>query len=147
MPWELLFIERQMEGASKSDFLTGAWKYALILASFTPDPDTNDFFNDISASELAASGGYTAGGYTLANKTSSVDTATDEWRFDNTVDPNWTTFTPSGAFRWGYFYEDTAGASSTDPLAGHHDLGSQNFTNVTFTVQLDATGIAKIDTT
>jgi hypothetical protein len=147
MPWELLFIERQMEGATKSDFLTGTWKYSLILASFTPDPDTNDFFNDISGSELAATGGYTAGGYTLANKTSSVDTATDEWRFDNTVDPSWTTFTPSGAFRWGYVYEDTAGASSTDPLAFHHDLGSQNFTSVTFTVQIDSTGLAKIDTT
>jgi len=115
MPWELLFIERQMEGATKSDFLTGTWKYSLILASFTPDPDTNDFFNDISGSELAATGGYTAGGYTLANKTSSV--------------------------------EDTAGASSTDPLAFHHDLGSQNFTSVTFTVQIDSTGLAKIDTT
>jgi hypothetical protein len=147
MPWNGLFIERQMEGATKSDFLTGTWQYALVLATFTPNQDTNDFWDDIQGSELAGTGGYTQNGITLANKTSSYDTATDEWRFDNTVDPQWTSFTPSGAFRWGYGYENTGGANSTDPVAFYHDLGSQNFTNVTFTVQIDATGLAKIDVT
>ena len=46
MPWYGLFIERQMEGATKSDFLTGAFNCSLHTATYTPNNDTDDFWND-----------------------------------------------------------------------------------------------------
>ena len=145
MPWYGLFIERQMEGATKSDFLTGTWQYSLHTATYSPNVDTDDFFND-ATNELAASGNYSANGVTLGSKTSVYDTATDEWRFD-AADAAWTALTSSAAFRYGVLWENTAGASTTDPLAAYHDLGAQSVTAANFTVQFDATGIAKIDVT
>jgi hypothetical protein len=144
MPWFGPFIERQMEGATKSDFLTGTWDYSLHTASQTPAQDTDDFFNDWSATEVTGTN-YTALGVVLASKTSVYDTATDEWRFD-AADAAWTTATISG-IRYGLLWENTAGASSTDPVAAYHDLGAQSVTAANFTVQFDATGIAKIDVT
>ena len=143
MPWYGLFIERQMEGAAKSDFLTGAFNYSLHTATYTPNQDTDDFWND--ATNEVTGTNYTTKGVVLASKTSVYDTATDEWRFD-AADASWATATIAG-IRYGVLFEDTGGASTTDPVVAYHDLGAQSVTAATFTVQFDATGIAKIDVT
>jgi hypothetical protein len=144
VPWFGLFIERQMEGATKSDFLTGAFNCSLHTASQTPNVDTDDFFNDWSATEVTGTN-YTALGVVLGSKTSVYDTATDEWRFD-AADAVWTTATIA-SIRYALVWENTAGVSSTDPLVSYYDLGAQSVTAANFTVQWDATGIAKIDVT
>jgi hypothetical protein len=142
MPWYGLFIKRQMDG-TKSDFLTDTWQYSLHTATYTPNQDTDDFFND--ATNEVSGTGYTTKGVTLASKASTYDTATDEWRFDAN-DAAWTTATIA-SIRYGVLWQDTAGASTTDPVAAYHDLGAQSVTAANFTVQFDATGIAKIDVT
>jgi hypothetical protein len=143
MPWYGLFMERQMEGAAKSDFLTGVWQCSLHTATYSPAQDTDDFFND--ATNEVTGTNYTANGVTLGSKTSVYDTATDEWRFD-AADAVWTTATISG-IRYAVVWENTGGASTTDPLATYYDLGAQSVTAANFTVQWDSTGVAKIDVT
>jgi hypothetical protein len=93
VPWYGLFIERQMEGATKSDFLTGTWQYSLHTATYSPNQDTDGFFN-VATNEVTGTN-YTANGVTLGSKTSTYDTATDEWRFD-AADAAWTTATIAG---------------------------------------------------
>jgi hypothetical protein len=61
-------------------------------------------------------------------------------------DAVWTTATISG-IRYAVVYEDTAGASTTDPLITYYDLGAQSVTAANFTVQWDSTGVCKIDVT
>jgi len=143
VPWYGLFIERQMEGATKSDFLTGTFNCSLHTATYVPNNDTDDFWND--ATNEVTGTNYTTKGVVLGSKTSVYDTATDEWRFD-AADAVWTTATIA-SIRYAVVWEDTAGASTTDPLVSFYDLGAQSVTAANFTVQWDATGIAKIDVT
>ena len=143
MGWYGLFIERQMEGATKSDFLTGAFNCSLHTVTYTPNNDVDDFWND--ATNEVTGTNYTTKGVILGSKTSVYDTPTDEWRFD-AADAVWTTATIAG-IRYAVVWEDTAGASTTDPLVSFYDLGAQSVTAANFTVQWDATGIAKIDVT
>lgn len=143
MGWYGLFIERQMEGASKSDFLTGTFNTSLHTATYTPNNDTHDFWDD--ATNEVTGTNYTTKGVVLGSKTSAYDTGTDEWRFD-AADAVWTTATISG-IRHAVVFEDTGGASSADPLVSFYDLGAQSVTAANFTVQWDSTGIAKIDVT
>jgi hypothetical protein len=90
---------------------------------------------------------YTAGGVTLlnANCTLTYDTATDEIRLDGD-DAVWTTATIA-SIRYAVVWIDGTGAAATDPLIAYYDLGAQSVTAANFTVQWDATGIAKIDVT
>src|SRR5215211_4038163 len=141
MGWYGLFVERQMEGATKSDFLTGVFNTSLHTATYTPNNDTDDFWND--ATNEVTGTNYTTKGVILGSKTSVYDTATDEWRFD-AADAVWTTATIA-SIRYAVVFEDTAGASTTDPLVAFFDLGAQSVTAANFTVQWDATGIAKFD--
>ena len=143
MGWYGLFIDRQFDAAAKTDVLTGTMQYSLHTATYTPNPDTDDFFND--ATNEVTGTNYTAGGVTLAGKTSALDTGTDEWRFDAN-DAVWTTATIAN-IRYGVLWENTGGASTTDPLMAFHDLGAQSVTAATLTIQFDATGLAKIDVT
>ena len=74
-----------------------------------------------------------------------IDADLDEWRFD-AADAVWTTATIA-SIRYAVVFEDTAGASTTDPLVSFYDLGAQSVTAANFTVQWDSTGVAKIDVT
>lgn len=143
MPWMGLTMLRQW-GATTTNWTGGTIQYSLHTASQTPNQDTDDFFNDWSATEVTGTA-YTAGGVVLASKTATYDTATDEIRLD-AADPVWTTATIA-AIRYGLIWENTAGASSTDPTLGYSDLGAQSVTAANFTIQFDATGAAKIDVT
>jgi hypothetical protein len=140
VPWQ-----KQIDGSSTTVFSSATVKMSLHTG-YTLDQDAHDFFNDVSGTEIANGNGYTTGGYTFANKASSYDTASDQVRLDNTVDPNWTSSTISAtdAIVW----VDTAGASSTDPVYGAIDFGATVTTsNGTFTIALDATGWAVFDLT
>ena len=139
VPWQ-----KQIDGSSTSVFSSATVQMSLHTG-YTLDQDAHDFFNDVSATEVTGTG-YTANGYTFANKSSAYDTASDQIRLDNTVDPNWTSSTISATD--AIVSVNTAGASTTDPLYGAVDFGATvSTTNGTFTVALDATGWAVFDVT
>jgi len=136
--------QAQISGSSVTVFSSATIQMSLHTG-LTGNQDTDDFYSDISATEITGTG-YTANGYTFANKTATYDTSTDQVRLDNTVDPNWTSSTLSATD--AAVWNNTAGASSTDPIHGEIDFGQTvSTTNGTFTVALDATGWAVFDLT
>jgi hypothetical protein len=136
-------IKNLFSGANTWDWDTDTIKCALATASYTPDQDAHDFFNDIT-NELATENGYTAGGATLSCSAPTYDTASNETRLD-AADVVWTITTASVTARYAIVYKST-GSSSTSPLLGYVDLGS----SVTvpaggkLTLEWDATGILKV---
>lgn len=125
--------------------LDGAtWKLALATATYSPDRDTHDFYNDLT-NELSTASGYTAGGVTLSSPTFSYDATSDQVRLDF-ADPSWT-FSASVTWRYGVVYIDTAGAASTDPLMLLLDWGSSQTVSGVYTITIDATGLFAIDFT
>jgi len=147
MPWYGLFLQRQFGGAAgggaKTDWVSGTQQCSLHTVTYVPNNDTDDFWND--ATNEVTGTNYTTKGVTLGSKTNTYDTATDEIRLD-AADAVWTTATIAG-IRIAVVWEDTAGASTTDPVMCFFDLGAQSVTAANFTIQWDATGVAKIDVT
>lgn len=138
VPWQ-----KQIDGSA-----TTVWSSATIQCSlhtgYTLDQDTHDFFNDVSGTEVTGTG-YTANGVTLGSKASTYDTASDQIRLD-AADASWTSSTISAtdAIVWN----NTAGASTTDPVLGALDFGATVSTTAgTFQITWDATGIIVYDVT
>lgn len=142
MPWYGLTMQRQF-GATTTNWVGATVQCSLHTATYTPNQDTNDFFN--TATNEVTGTAYVANGVSLASKTNTYDTATDEIRLD-AADAVWTTATIA-SIRYAVVWENTAGASTTDPLLAYYDLGAQSVTAANFTVQWDATGVMKVDVT
>lgn len=125
-------------GDSPIDYLTDTIKCALVTASYTPNQTTHEWWSDVSANETSGTG-YSAGGATLGSKTisaSSLVTTLDA------ADPSWGSSTITA--RYAVFYKDT-GTGSTSPLIAYADFGGNiSSTNGTFTVVLNASGLATI---
>lgn len=138
-----LQAQKQWDGSAPIVWSSGTMKVALTTSTFAPNNDTHDFFNDVT-NEITGTG-YTSGGFTLGTKTSTYDTATDQARLSaaNVVQAS-STFTTRIAVLWN----DTAGASSTDPVVGWVDfITDQSPSNGTFQITWDATGIVIVDVT
>lgn len=102
------------------DFDTDTIKFALMGSGFAIAQDTHDYFNDVSANELATANGYTAGGLTVTTKAITYDSASNYTVFD-CDDPSWTasgTLTAYGAV----LYVAT-GTASTSAIIGEIDFG------------------------
>lgn len=127
------------------NYLTGTVKLPLVADTYTPNRDTDDFWNDAQGSEIANGSGYTTGGETMAGKTITYDSASDQVRWDAN-DVTWT-FTASKTWRYAPMYIDTAGAASTDPLYSLLSWDSNQTVSTAYTLQWDAAGILFIDTT
>lgn len=111
----------------------GNVKAALMKTGWAPNQDTNDYWNDISSSELAATGNY-------AKKTLTGTTAAyipPESGYGGHVDfyaddIQWANLTSSENFQWIAIFQDT-GDASTSPLLGYIKLAdstaavNQNF--------------------
>lgn len=122
------------------DFDTDTIKVALVSSSYTPDQDAHDYLNDVSTYEVSGTG-YTAGGNTLASKTATYDSANNVIVLD-AADTTWASSTITA--RYAVIYDST-GTSSTSPLIGYVDFGSdQSSTNGNFTITWDSTGIVRI---
>ena len=115
-------------------------KLALLTSSYTPDFDAHDFFDDVSANEVGASGTYSAGGATLS-VTLSQDNTDNEGVFDAT-DVSFTSATITA--RYAIIYKST-GTPSTSPLVALLDFGS-NYTSTagTFAITFAAEGIVNV---
>ena len=121
--------------ADRVDWVNDTIKVSLHTATYTPDQDAHDYFNDVT-NEIAAGSGYTSGGETLASKTLTYDTASNTVRLD-AADVTWT-FSGSKTFRYAVISKST-GVASTSVLMGYVDFGSDQTTSGTFTLQWDAT--------
>ena len=122
------------------DFDTDTIKVALLSASYRPDQDAHDYFNDVSTYEVSGTG-YTAGGNTLASKTATYDSANNVIVLD-AADTTWASSTITARYAVVY---DATGTSSTSALIGYVDFGSdQSSTNGNFTITWDSTGIVRI---
>ena len=134
---------------SQIDWDLGTIKATLHTSTWTPLQDTHDFFDD-ATNELATANGYTQGGITLTTTAPTYDAASNEIRFDATTNPVWTAAGGSiGPARYAAIWEDTAGASTTDPLIGWVDFGQDETatdTN-TFTITWDANSVFIITVT
>jgi hypothetical protein len=119
------------------DFDTDTIKVALLSSSYTPNQDTDDYFNDVSTYEVSGTG-YTAGGATLASKTVGYTSGTNVTKFD-AADVSWTSSTITA--RYAVVYVAT-GTASTSALIGYVDFGSdQSSSSGTFSIVWDAAGI------
>jgi hypothetical protein len=123
------------------DWDTDTIKVALLTSSYTPNQDTHDYFDDVSAAEVTGVG-YTAGGNTLASKTNTYDAATNVIVLD-AADTTWSASTITA--RYAVVYDASGGSASTNPLIGYVDFGSnQSSSNGNFTITWDATGIVRV---
>lgn len=141
--WFGLGLQKIME--QDHDLETATVKLALVTSTEVPNRDTDDFWDDASANEVANGNGYTTGGVTLTSVAITYDSASDQVRVD-ADDASWT-FTGSKTWRYGYIYVDTAGASSTDPVIGLLTWDSDQSVSTAYTLQWDAAGILYLDTT
>lgn len=124
--------------AKEIDFLSDTIKVALVGSGYTPNQDTHDYWDDVSANEVTGTG-YTAGGITLANKTVGYNAGTNVTKFD-ADDVSWTASTITA--RYAVIYNDTPASASDKSLIAYVDFGSnQSSTNGTFALVWDAAGI------
>jgi hypothetical protein len=120
-----------------------ATKMALITDAATPAFDTMDFWNDLEANEVSGTG-YTAGGNVL---TSTEITLSGGVLTYDSADPSWTTSTITNAMG-GVAYFDRGGATTADELILLLDfVTAASSSGGTFTVQINASGLATIDYT
>lgn len=120
------------------DLVSDTIKCAFVTSSYTPSQDNDDFWNDVSANEVAATGTYSAGGVTLAGKTVTKDNTDNEGVFDcDDVSVTGATITA----RYAVFYKST-GVSSTSPLICYDDFSSDKISTAgTFTYTIPAEGL------
>lgn len=122
------------------DWDTDTIKVALCTSTYTPNQDTDDYFNDVT-NEVTGTG-YTAGGETLASKTVTYTAGTNTQAFD-AADVSWASSTITA--RYAVIYVDTGGAASTDPLIGYVDFGEDVSSSAgTFSITWAAGGIFTI---
>lgn len=135
------FKLKLIDSSTKINFAADTIKCALVTASYTPDIDTQDFWDDVSANEASGTG-YSAGGATLANPTVAVVGASDLAKFD-ADDVSWTISSALSA-RYGVLYKST-GTAGTSPLIGYIDFGSTySLASGTITITWSASGVLNI---
>ena len=125
------------------DFVADTLKVILLASTYTPDIDTHEYYDDVSAHELATAHGYTVGGATVSGKSVTKDTANDKGVFDCT-DPTWTADATGFICRYAILYKDT-GVAGTSPLIAYWDFGGdQNPVSIAFTLIVNAAGLLNV---
>lgn len=120
------------------DFDSDDIKVLLVSSSYTPNQDTHDFLDDVTAFEVTGTG-YTAGGQALANKTVTLDAANNVLILD-ADNVTWPSSTITA--RYAIVYNNTGAGASSKPLISYIDLVSdQASSNGNFTVEWDASGL------
>lgn len=124
------------------DWDTDTIKVALATSGYSPNQDTHDYWNDVSACEVIGTG-YTASGVTASAKTANYTAGTNEawWDAD---DVSWANSTIPDA-RYAIVYDASGGAASLNALIAYVDFGQTFATNNgTFLIQWSASGIVRI---
>ncbi len=112
----------------------------LHTNSYTPAPNTDATWADVSATELSTAGGYTAGGVALSSQSDALSTATVTF---TATSPTWAAFS-AGPFRYAVLTRRASGSLvSGDKLICYSDLtgsGSISGSGGSFTVTLSGSG-------
>jgi hypothetical protein len=133
-------------GNGSFNLSTNTFVMILATSAYTPAPNTDATYANVSADELATGNGYTVGGEVLSGVTF---TTTGGVATFTCTSPTWASF--SGTFRYGIILS-RAGSSlaSTDKLLCYSDLGggaSVTGGGGTLTVTTNASGIFTISHT
>lgn len=121
--------------------ISGTLKMAIVTGSYTPNQNTHDFWNDVSANEVSGTN-YTAGGNALATPTWTMSAA-GLGTFDASDPATWS---QSGAGfsngRRAIIYYDTGVTTTSTLVAYSNDFGADTG-NVAgdLTITLNASGI------
>ena len=139
---DITFYNRAKTGFVAGDLDWDADTIKVTLhTGYTPDIDTHEDWDDVSATEYGTGSGYTAGGVTLGSKTNTKDTTNDQADVD-AADATWSSLgalspaTPSHAIIW----QDT-GVTSTSLLIAYVELGTTATNGSDYTIQWNAGGI------
>lgn len=113
----------------------------LLTSSYTPAPNTDATWADVSANELTTASGYTAGGIALSSVTDNLATATVTFDAANV---SWASF--SATFKYAVLVKRAGGAlAGTDKLIAYLDCnnggGSVTGSGGALTIQWNASGI------
>lgn len=129
--------------AGTTNLTSATIKVALLKSTYTPDFDLHDFYDDVSAFEVANTGGYAAGGATLASKAFASDTTNDRATFDAADVTSFTATTIADA-QYAVFYRST-GTASTSPLLFLYDNGTPAASSsATFSLLFNSAGVAAL---
>lgn len=132
------FALGQFNGAHPVDWDTDTIKVAVLDSGYTPNLDTDEFWSDVSAHEVAANGDYVAGGVALAGKSATYDAANDRVVLDATD----LALTTDVVGRYLVAYKDT-GSAATSPLIGYFDNGVNFGGGPNLDVTWDASGVLR----
>lgn len=129
--------KKVMEGSIA--LLTDTIKVAFMAPAYAPNIDTEDFYDDISASIAVGSTDQT-----LASKALNIDTANDRVEFD-AADISIASETIAGGTDMMVIYKDT-GVAGTSPLIAYIDIaeGTLSPINGTLSITWNAEGIFAI---
>lgn len=119
------------------DLDTDTIKVALLTSSYTPNIDSDDFFDDVSAYEVSSSG-YSAGGSALANKSVTQDNTNDLAKF-SADDVTWSAVTFTA--RYAVIYKSTGTAATSALIAVIDLLVNKSFSAEDATLTWSANGI------
>jgi hypothetical protein len=127
-------------GGAPIDFLTDTINVPLVTNVYVPNLATHDFWDDVSANELATGNGYTTNGVTLGTKTVTVTAGNADY---DAADVSWT-FTATKTFRYAVVMKWT-GTASTSPLMLLIDFGVDRTEDSQFDLRWNASGIFRLD--
>jgi hypothetical protein len=136
---------RIMQQQANTDLEVADLFLALVVDTYTPNLDSDDFWNDVVANELATGNGYTTNGYDVTGATLSYDATSDQVRLD-IGDPTWT-FTASKTWRYGVLYERTSGTDATRQLFALLTWDVNQTVSTAYTLQIDPAGLLYLDAT
>lgn len=141
------FLSNALGGVSAGtapniDWLSDTIDVALVTSGYTPAQDTDDFWDDVAANEVANGNGYTTNGVALTTKTLAYTAGTNVIKGD-ADDVSWAASTITA--RYAVIYDRTPGSDATRPLIGYVDFGANQTTNNgTFQITWSASGIFTI---
>ena len=108
------FVAKYLLGGS-IDLNTDTVKLALVTSSYTPDQVNHDLWADVSANEIAATGGYAS-----ATLGTPVFTAVTKGFNFSSANPAWTASGASiAAWRYGVLYVSGTVDGYVNPLIGY----------------------------
>ena len=136
-----LTLEKMLIDTAGQSLEAETHKSLLVTDSYTPNFDTHDFRDDVT-NEVTGTG-YTAGGQAL---TATELTVSSGVLVFDAADLVWASSTITNAMALVHYFN--VGSAATDQLVFLLDfVTAASSSNGAFTVQFDATGIARIDYT
>jgi len=136
----MIYNKFKMEALKGSiDLSTDTIKVALLDSGYTPNIDTDIFWDDVSANEITGAN-YTTGGETITTPTVTQDNTDNEGVFGGD-DIVWTNAVGTITARYAVMYKDT-GVAGTSPLIEYIDFGADKTSeNENFSISWSAEGI------